>query len=222
MSFSAKLSQQLAKLGKNPLTSKLSYDATQLTSPIIINSRSNASSSLVVVYNVNVTSSKHSQVRNFHHLTYRTFHTKMTNKPRIILPQSTNLSNAHVKPRIENGHPKDSIVRHSYTLANSSNFQTMAGIQKLTTEPTREHIENIRHVLIRMNAKNNDNQQITLEKDSVSGIATVCIRSAAKNGISGKMMCDFLDIIDELYSWREGKGVIIYGYNGFFCSGKLI
>lgn len=97
----------------------------------------------------------------------------------------------------------------------------MAGIQKLVTEPTREHIENIRHFLKRMNAKDNADQQITLHKDYDTGIATVCIRSAAKNGISGKMMCDFLDTIDELYAWNEGRGVIIYGDNGFFCSGKF-
>jgi len=95
----------------------------------------------------------------------------------------------------------------------------MAGIQKLVTEPTREHIENIRHVLKNMKAKNNDDQAITLQKDHETGIASVCIRSAAKNGISGKMMCDFLDSIDELYSWDEGKGVILYGHDGFFCSG---
>lgn len=98
----------------------------------------------------------------------------------------------------------------------------MASIQKLSSEPTREHIENIRHILKRTNAKDNDDQQITLEKDLESGIGIICIRSAAKNGISAKMMCDFLDTIDELHSWPEGKGVIIYGHNGFFCSGGLL
>lgn len=107
-----------------------------------------------------------------------------------------------------------------HTLANSPNFRSMAGIQKLATEPTREHIENIRHLLRHMNAKDNDNQEITLHKDHETGIATVCIKSAAKNGISAKMMCDFLDVIDELYLWSEGKGVIIYGHGQFFCSGE--
>lgn len=110
---------------------------------------------------------------------------------------------------------KNSIATRTY-----DSFQTMASIQKLATEPSREHIENIRKLLKHTNAKNNNDQQITLEKDDISGIGTICIRSAARNGISAKMMCDFLDTIDELYSWQEGKGVIIYGHEGFFCSGK--
>lgn len=96
----------------------------------------------------------------------------------------------------------------------------MACIQKLSIEPTREHIENIRHVLRHCNAKDNKDQQITLEKDLESGIGTICFKSAAKNAISAKMMCDFLDTIDELHNWPEGKGVIIYGHEGFFCSGN--
>lgn len=151
------------------------------------------------------------------------FPASMTNKPRITLQQSTNQSNACLKSHLttsvapvasSGSDPK------SYHLAQSPNFRTMAGIQKLVTEPTREHIENIRLFLRRMNAKNNDNQQISLDRNHETGIAIVCIRSAAKNGISGRMMCDMLDIIDELYSWNEGKGVIIYGHKGFFCSGK--
>lgn len=111
---------------------------------------------------------------------------------------------------------------HVKTPATPSCFRTMASVQKLVTEPTREHIENIRHLLKGINAKNNNEQEITMVKDHDTGIASVCIRSAAKNGISCKMMSDFLDIIDDLYAWNEGKGVIIYGHNGFFCSGKLL
>lgn len=151
------------------------------------------------------------------------FPANMTNKPRVALQQCTNRSNACLKSHLTTSVPpkasSDSEPK-SYHLAQSPNFRTMAGIQKLATEPTREHIENIRLFLRRMNAKNNDNQQITLEMDHETGIGSVCIRSAAKNGISGRMMCDLLDIIDELYSWNEGKGVIIYGHKGFFCSGK--
>lgn len=95
----------------------------------------------------------------------------------------------------------------------------MANIQKLSIEPTREHIENIRQLLGNVNAKDNNNQEIRLEKDEANGIGIVRIKSAAKNGISAKMMCDFLDVIDELYAWHEGKGVLIHGHDGFFCSG---
>lgn len=147
----------------------------------------------------------------------RSIHT-MTNKPRIVSYNSTNKPDVRSKISTTNG-PKPRVVG-SHNIADSPNFRTMAGIQKLVTEPTREHIENIRHVLQHMNAKNNAEQEITLEKDDLTGIATVCIRSAARNGISGKMMCDLLDIIDELYAWNQGKGVIIYGHQGFFCSGK--
>jgi len=101
----------------------------------------------------------------------------------------------------------------------ASQHSSMAGVQKLAVEPSREHIENIRHLLMNINAKDNNDQSITLEKDEENGIGIVCIKSAAKNGISAKMMCDFLDVIDQLYAWPEGKGVLIYGHGGFFSSG---
>lgn len=95
----------------------------------------------------------------------------------------------------------------------------MACVQSLAFTATRESIEAIRQQLRDKNAKENQNQQITLVKDEVDKIATVCFKSAAKNAISAKMMCDFTDILDELYQWNEGKGVLICGHNGFFCSG---
>lgn len=154
----------------------------------------------------------------------RSFQLSMTNKPRIILQQSTNSSNKYAKSHYAhtNGIQNATAISQTYTLPNSPHFQNMASIQKLAIEPTREHIENIRAVLRQCKAKDNEDQQITLEKDNESGIGIMCIKSAAKNGISAKMMCDLLDTIDELYSWPEGKGVIIYGHNGFFCSGKWL
>ena len=97
---------------------------------------------------------------------------------------------------------------------------SMASIQKLALEPTREHIENIRKFLGSVNAKDNSNQLISLVKEPETGIGVVCIKSSAKNAISAKMMCDFLDVIDQLYAWPEGKGVLIHGHEGFFCSGE--
>lgn len=162
----------------------------------------------------------------------------MTNQPIVAIPeQSTNQTDACVaKSKLHttistttNGIAKNNndevqgsllVVGSQYTIAKAPNFRTMAGIHRLVMEPTREHIENIRNDLRKIKAKNNEDQQITLDKDPVSGIATVCIRSAAKNGISGKMMCDFLDVVDELHGWDEGKGVMIYGHQGFFCSGN--
>lgn len=152
----------------------------------------------------------------------RSIYTTMTNKPRnALLQQTTNVSKTCIKTlsttiEVET---KTSPESHPRTSANVSCLRTMASIQKLVVEPTREHIENIRHVLRNMQAKDNDEQEMTMSKDLESGIATICIRSAAKNGISGKMMCDFLDIVEELHNWEEGKGVILYGHRGFFCSG---
>ena len=152
----------------------------------------------------------------------------MTNKPGYIMPISTlNQSNkTNHRHLFSNGQIKTNNVTPAQTsstpfpLSKNPNFQTMASIQKLAIEPTREHIENIRQLMRNTNAKDNDDQQVTLEKDEESGIGYMCIKSAAKNGISAKMMCDFLDIIDELYAWPDGKGVLIYGHNGFFCSGE--
>lgn len=151
----------------------------------------------------------------------------MTNKPRLSIHQSANKSLMNESPHIpRNGihsQPDNTYnVAPAHTLAQAPNFRNMAGIQKLAIEPTREHIENIRQMLMRVNAKDNTDQQIALNKDHKTGIATLCIKSAAKNGISAKMMCDFLDAIDDLYNWPEGKGVIIYGHGGFFCSGKYV
>ena len=36
---------------------------------------------------------------------------------------------------------------------------------------------------------------------------------------SGKMMCDFYDIVKELEDWEHGKGVIVHGADNTFCSG---
>lgn len=176
----------------------------------------------VLTSNFNTSKVPQSQIFQPFKTPSRTIQSSMTNKPRLVLTQpDTNRNHECIKSFHTNAPPKNSVSKEaSHTIEQSSRFRNMAGIQKLSTEPTREHVENIRLSLRHMNAKNNDNQQITVEKDNESGIATVCIKSAAKNGISCKMMCDFLDVIDELYSWEEGKGVIIYGHKGFFCSGE--
>lgn len=156
----------------------------------------------------------------------RFFHPKMTNKPWALLQQQHN-TNQSVDKCLKSIHSTNGTNNSRYTskidtIAQSPRFQNMAGIQKLATEPTREHIENIRNLMQRFNAKDNSEQQITLKKDQDSGIGTICIRSAAKNAISAKMMSDFTDVIDELYAWPEGKGVMLYGHEGFFCSGKIL
>lgn len=175
------------------------------------------------------------------HLSYATtadLFGSMTNKPRFTMPisalnnktghrglhrSSEDLNGRGTKTNRANGtHPAQNQQQKQapYDLRRNPDFRTMASLQKLAIEPTREHIENIRKNLRHTNAKDNSDQQVTLEKDHNSGIGYMCIKSAAKNGISAKMMCDFLDTIDELHAWPEGKGVLIYGHNGFFCSGR--
>lgn len=147
---------------------------------------------------------------------------KMTNKTnKLFQQQPSNQNEVYIKkPFHTSTKTNQNAESNNTTIHQPTNFRSMASIQKLVTEPTREHIENIRHLLKRINAKDNNDQSITMVKDHETGIASVCIRSAAKNGISCKMMSDLLDIVDELYSWNEGKGVILYGHGGFFCSGN--
>lgn len=162
------------------------------------------------------------QLRFFHHHSKTSI--EMTNKTnKLFQQQASNKTEAYVKKPFHTSTKtnQNNDAFNNTTIQQSTNFRSMASIQKLVTEPTREHIENIRHLLKGINAKDNNDQSITMVKDHETGIASVCIRSAAKNGISCKMMSDLLDIVDELYSWTEGKGVILYGHGGFFCSGKL-
>lgn len=88
------------------------------------------------------------------------------------------------------------------------------------TSPLREHIDNIRNQIRHLDAKDNDIQSITLTMDDKTGLAIICIESAAKNALSGRMICELTDTLDKLAAWPLGKGVLIYGKNGFFCSGS--
>ncbi|CAH1782242.1 unnamed protein product, partial [Owenia fusiformis] len=61
---------------------------------------------------------------------------------------------------------------------------------------------------------------VFLTIDGVSKIATIMLNYPEKmNALSGKMMVDLHDIVSELEGWTEGKGVLMYGSNGSFCSG---
>ena len=62
---------------------------------------------------------------------------------------------------------------------------------------------------------------ITLSKDNETGIAKLAISNPKIHGaISGKMMCDLNDAIQELEGWNEGKGLIVYSDDPkFFSSG---
>lgn len=80
--------------------------------------------------------------------------------------------------------------------------------------------------------------KISLNKNSENGIATIVLDNPEKkNAINGNflkyimyfrifsvfssgcMMVDFRDCVEELEKWEEGKGVILCGKGGNFCSG---
>ncbi|KAJ6225465.1 hypothetical protein RDWZM_004010 [Blomia tropicalis] len=66
----------------------------------------------------------------------------------------------------------------------------------------------------------NCNGKLELHLDDQTGIAKLCINSPMrKNAFSGLMMAQFSDILTKLEQWKEGRAVIIYGADRFFCSG---
>lgn len=61
---------------------------------------------------------------------------------------------------------------------------------------------------------------VDLVKNEENGLAVVLLNHEAKrNAISGKMMVDLHDIVENLESWKTGKGIILKGSHGNFCSG---
>ncbi|CAH1772274.1 unnamed protein product, partial [Owenia fusiformis] len=59
-----------------------------------------------------------------------------------------------------------------------------------------------------------------LKIDDRSKIATIVLNQPEKkNALSGKMMVDLQEIVSKLEGWNEGKGVLMYGSKGSFCSG---
>lgn len=61
---------------------------------------------------------------------------------------------------------------------------------------------------------------VKLDKDELTGTAVISLdNKEKKNAISGSMMCDLRNIIADLETWEAGKGVIMRGEGGTFCSG---
>lgn len=61
---------------------------------------------------------------------------------------------------------------------------------------------------------------VDLHKDDDTGIACIVLNHEdKKNALSGKMMVDMRDTVEELEQWKNGKGVLFYGAGGTFCSG---
>ncbi|KAK5637940.1 hypothetical protein RI129_012235 [Pyrocoelia pectoralis] len=61
---------------------------------------------------------------------------------------------------------------------------------------------------------------VSLVKDHNSGIAELILDHGEKrNAMSGQMMVEFRDCIEDLENWKEGKGLILRGAGCNFCSG---
>ncbi|OWF46194.1 ethylmalonyl-CoA decarboxylase-like [Mizuhopecten yessoensis] len=61
---------------------------------------------------------------------------------------------------------------------------------------------------------------VDLTKDETDGIAVITLNNPnKKNAVSGKMMLDFRNVVEDLEAWDDGKGVILTGSQGTFCSG---
>jgi ethylmalonyl-CoA/methylmalonyl-CoA decarboxylase len=59
--------------------------------------------------------------------------------------------------------------------------------------------------------------------ENVQDTAVITIANATrKNALTGHMMVQLAEIIDELETWRSGKGIILHGAEGTFGSGADI
>ncbi|XP_049834069.1 ethylmalonyl-CoA decarboxylase-like [Schistocerca gregaria] len=66
----------------------------------------------------------------------------------------------------------------------------------------------------------NGGGNITMEKDETTGLVMICINNPQKrNAFSGKMMVELHNAVTEIEKWKTGKGLILYGAEGHFCSG---
>ncbi|CAG2117308.1 unnamed protein product [Medioppia subpectinata] len=58
--------------------------------------------------------------------------------------------------------------------------------------------------------------ELSRDKDS----ALIRLRNPrARNGLSGRMMAQLWEVLEELRLWPQGKSVVLCGADGFFCSG---
>lgn len=84
----------------------------------------------------------------------------------------------------------------------------------------RLHIDKIRARLEQLNCKTPGEQEVRLYKNEETKLAIIEIRSGAKNALSGRMISKLTEVIDQLYDWPQGRGVLICGYASTFCSGS--
>ncbi|XP_075232917.1 ethylmalonyl-CoA decarboxylase-like [Lycorma delicatula] len=62
--------------------------------------------------------------------------------------------------------------------------------------------------------------KIDLTLNNENGIAKLVLNNPShRNAITGRMMVELEEAVDELQKWKYGKGIIVYGAEGNFCSG---
>lgn len=93
-------------------------------------------------------------------------------------------------------------------------------VYQIDDKKYRQEIDNIRRKLEQLKCKTPENQEVNLYKYEDTKIAVIEIKSGAKNALSGKMISQLTGVLDQLYDWPQGRGVLICGHNGTFCSGS--
>lgn len=65
--------------------------------------------------------------------------------------------------------------------------------------------------------------RVDLVKNEETGIAKIVINNPEKrNCFTGEMMLQLEEVIAEAERWSQGKGILLHGADGFFCSGGYL
>ncbi len=100
-------------------------------------------------------------------------------------------------------------------------LSTIVQIRNLSKPSHFEHInvESVKAEFIKY-----EGGSVSLDKNDENGIATITLcHHEKRNAISGKMMCQFSDIVTDLENWSaagKGRAVLLKSDdNDYFCSG---
>ncbi|CAL1547474.1 unnamed protein product [Lymnaea stagnalis] len=73
---------------------------------------------------------------------------------------------------------------------------------------------------IRKDLQKFEGGSVDLHTDEETGIAVMTLNNPEKrNSLTGKMMVDMADRVSQLEKWANGRGLIVLGTGGHFCSG---
>ncbi|CAL1532160.1 unnamed protein product [Lymnaea stagnalis] len=79
----------------------------------------------------------------------------------------------------------------------------------------RQTLHNIRNELAKF-----EGGSVDLDLDDETGLAILTLNNPRRmNSMTGKMMVDLADCVSELTKWSHGKGLILKGQGGNFCTG---